>query len=75
MAVADTGSGIDAEHLPHIFERHYAVAATAPGAAKEATGLGLAIVRKILELHDSRLTIVSERESGTEVRFDLPAAA
>ncbi|MEM6809238.1 MAG: HAMP domain-containing sensor histidine kinase [Pseudomonadota bacterium] len=73
IAVADTGSGIDSAHLPHVFDRHYAV----PGRAGKAsaTGLGLAIVKKILDLHEAPVTVDSAPERGTEVRFDLPAAA
>ena len=48
LSVADTGSGIPAEYLPHIFERHFRV----PGdAAPGGSGLGLAIVREIVAAH------------------------
>ena len=48
LSVTDTGSGIPAEYLPHIFERHFRV----PGdAAPGGSGLGLAIVREIVAAH------------------------
>src|SRR5260370_20870736 len=45
--VRDSGAGIDAEHLPRLFERFYRVPGTAPGGA----GLGLYICKEIVEAH------------------------
>ncbi|WP_448595056.1 sensor histidine kinase [Thermoflexus hugenholtzii] len=70
--VIDTGPGIPSEHLPYITEPFYR------GEAPEATGagLGLAIVAEILRHHHAHLEIESrtEGETGTCVRFVLPAA-
>ncbi|MEN7343269.1 MAG: ATP-binding protein [Pseudomonadota bacterium] len=71
--VADTGAGIDQAHLPHIFERHYAVAGESVPAG-ESTGLGLAIVKKILDLHDAQIKVDSVPSEGTRFHFELPAA-
>jgi two-component system heavy metal sensor histidine kinase CusS len=69
VEVADTGSGIPASHLPHVFDRFYRVdqARTSGG-----TGLGLAIVRSIVELHGGAVEITSEEGKGTRVVMTLP---
>ena len=71
VAVADTGVGISGENLPRIFDRYY-------GSSREPdsqpSGLGLAIVKRILELHDSRITVTSEPDRGTRFEFELPAS-
>jgi signal transduction histidine kinase len=68
LTVADTGCGIAAEDLPHVFERFYRAAA--PGRDGSA-GLGLAIVKRVAELHEVELGIESELGKGTviEARF------
>ena len=66
IAVADTGSGIAAEHLPHLCERFYRVDA-ARTRADGGTGLGLAICRSIVEAHGGILTLQSEVGKGTTV--------
>src|SRR5207237_600130 len=48
LAVADTGAGIPAEHLPHLFDKFYQVPGTRPSGG---VGLGLAIVREIVTAH------------------------
>lgn len=74
VAVADTGHGIPAEDLEHIFERFYRAGKPDSGQA-DSTGLGLAIVKRILDLHGSRITVNSQPNRGTRFEFDLPAAA
>jgi PAS domain S-box-containing protein len=67
--VEDTGYGIDAEDLPHIFERFYRGAAGrqtgAPG-----TGLGLAIVKQVVDHHNGRIE-VQNRASGRGAIFTV----
>ncbi len=78
VTLSDTGCGIPEEELPWIFDRYYRVggqpkqAEVAPG--KRGTGLGLAIVKKILQLHDSDISVESQLELGTTFRFDLNAS-
>ena len=68
VAVIDTGTGIDANHLPHVFDRQYR-AGSGGGA-----GLGLAIVKKIVELHGGRIDVAGTGQKGTRVEFTLPIA-
>ena len=69
IAVRDTGPGIQKEHQALIFERYRQ---TKTGLQKEGSGLGLAIVRKILELHNSSIQVMSQPNEGTIFRFSLP---
>lgn len=74
VAVADTGRGIPAADLEHIFDRFYR--SGDPVSSEDcSTGLGLAIVKRILDLHGSRITVSSQPNLGTRFEFDLPAAA
>jgi len=69
--VADTGRGIAAEDLPHVFERFYRTGDSDWEKGAHA-GLGLAISKGILDLHRSRLSVDSELGVGTTFRFTLP---
>jgi signal transduction histidine kinase len=72
IAVSDTGDGIEAEHLPHIFERFYR-ADTARDRDSGGTGVGLAISRAIALAHGGQLTVTSEgRGRGTVLTLRLP---
>jgi PAS domain S-box-containing protein len=69
--VSDSGIGIAAEELPHIFERFYRTdkaRSTHTGGA----GLGLAIAKKIVEGHRGRITVESQPDHGTTFRVYLP---
>lgn len=71
VSVTDTGVGIPAESLPHIFEKF--IQAGEPLTEKpEGTGLGLAICKEIIELHDGRIWVESERGKGSVFSFALP---
>ncbi|MGD9340122.1 MAG: ATP-binding protein [Chromatiales bacterium] len=71
VAVADTGVGIPENDLPRIFDRFYG---NARESGAESSGLGLAIVKRILELHQSRITVTSAVDNGTRFEFELPAS-
>jgi signal transduction histidine kinase len=71
VSVSDTGSGIPAQDLPLIFDRFYRAGGSDADRA-DSSGLGLAIVKRILDLHDSRITVVSKIDSGTRFEFELP---
>jgi signal transduction histidine kinase len=66
IAVADTGPGIAAEHLPKVFDSFFTTKAS-------GTGLGLAITRSIVEAHRGRLSAENRREGGALFRIALPA--
>jgi len=72
LSVADTGSGIAAEHLPRIFERFYRADT---GRARESggTGLGLAIVRHLVEAHGGRVEARSIAGTGTTITMFFPS--
>lgn len=72
ISVRDTGAGIAAEHLPHVFDRFYRAD---PSRSAEGTGLGLALVKSIVELHGGSVAITSElgRGTGVTLRFPQPA--
>ena len=72
LAVTDTGIGIPADQLPHVFERFYRGDAARRQA--EGAGLGLAIARWIAEVHGARIDIGSEPGVGTRVTLGLPLA-
>lgn len=72
IKIHNSGSGIPAEDLPHIFERFYRVEAHRP--ARGGTGLGLAIARKIVEAHGGSIDATSEPGQGVTVRVVLPLA-
>jgi len=69
--VRDTGSGIDPEHLPHIFDRFYR-ADRSRSQNPAGTGLGLAIVKSIMELHGGSVAISSTPGRGTTVTLHFP---
>jgi signal transduction histidine kinase len=71
IEVVDTGVGIPADHLPHIFERFYRVDASRCRDT-EGTGLGLSICRAIAEAHQGELRIESKAGQGTTVILTLP---
>ncbi|MBV4358826.1 sensor histidine kinase [Pinibacter aurantiacus] len=73
VQVSDTGVGIAKEQQPFIFERY-----RQPGSAqgeKKGMGIGLAIVKKILELHQATIEVISEPGRGTTFLFVLPVIA
>lgn len=72
LTVSDTGPGIGAEDLPHIFERFYR-ADPARAASGGRTGLGLAIAKAIVDAHRGAITATSAPGAGTVVRVTLPA--
>ncbi len=73
IEVQDSGSGIDPEHLPHIFDPFYRAEASRP-VQSGGIGIGLSIVKMIVEAHDGRITVDSQPGRGTVFRIELPAA-
>jgi signal transduction histidine kinase len=64
--VSDTGTGIDAKDLPHIFDRFY------KGEGEQGSGLGLAIVKTLVAQHHGSVEIQSTKGKGTVVSMKFP---
>jgi signal transduction histidine kinase len=74
ITVADTGAGISAEQLPHIFDKFFQADNQAQAATK-GTGLGLAIAKEIVEAHGGQTTVESRVGEGTSFVVTLPIEA
>jgi signal transduction histidine kinase len=71
VCVTDTGSGMPADELQRIFDRHHQGAGK-PAAERGSHGLGLAIVKRIIELHRGQVGVASALGSGTTVTLEWP---
>lgn len=76
IMIADTGTGIPAEHIAHVFERFYRVEG-ARDRASGGAGLGLAIGKSIIEAHKGRISVESQTTppSGTRFIITLPLSS
>ncbi len=75
VSVNDTGPGIAAADIPHLFDRFYQSRhSVAPATGEGGKGLGLAIVKRIVELHGGQVQVHSMVGVGTQVVVHLPAA-
>ncbi len=68
--ITDTGTGIPVNEQPFIFDRYKQVSKSTK---KQGYGLGLAIVKKIMDLHDTTITVLSKPKEGSSFTFYLPA--
>ncbi len=77
VSVADSGRGIAAADLPHLFDRLYQARqgshSVAPATSEEGKGLGLTIVKRIVELHRGEVAVASTVGLGTTVTLSFPA--
>ena len=73
VRVTDTGRGIPATHLPHVFERFYRADSSRGGAG--GTGLGLAIVKRIVEVHGGTIDVQSVEGHGSSFTVRLARAS
>jgi signal transduction histidine kinase len=71
LEVRDTGVGIDASEIPHVFERFYR-GSRASEARGSGSGLGLAIVKSIVDMHGGRIAVKSRVGAGTAFTVILP---
>jgi signal transduction histidine kinase len=69
VSISDSGAGISAQDLPHIFDRFY------KSSDSHGSGLGLAIARSLVAAHGGEITAGSKAGEGTTVRFTLPVSA
>lgn len=75
IAVTDSGDGIAAEHLPHVFERFYRVD-SARGRDRGGAGIGLSIAKALVVAHHGRITVTSAGPgTGTTFTVTLPIPA
>ncbi|WP_413167257.1 ATP-binding protein [Capilliphycus salinus ALCB114379] len=70
VQVQDTGAGIEAKHLPFLFDRFYRVE-EARTRRTGGAGLGLAIANEITRLHNGKLTVESQVNQGTTFSFTV----
>ena len=69
FSVEDTGKGIPAEHLGHMFEQFYR---GTEQTEESGVGLGLAIVKKLVEAHGGKVGVESESGKGSVFSFTIP---
>jgi signal transduction histidine kinase len=72
-SVSDTGEGIPAEDLPHIFERFYRVDKSR-ARATGGSGLGLTIAKRLIEAHGGTIVVQSKLGEGSRFSFTVPVA-
>ncbi len=73
VSVTDTGVGIPADEVEHVFDKFYRVSANKNKA--KGTGLGLNLVKQIIEkIHDGKVFVESKTEKGSTFGFELPLA-
>lgn len=71
LHVADTGVGIAADFLPHLFDK-FVQESAGMGRSHEGSGLGLAISRRLVDLMNGRIAVESEKGRGTEFTVSFP---
>ena len=80
ISVSDTGVGIPAEELPHIFTKFFGTFDTSHHSSGEyefgrrGIGLGLSVVRKFVEIHGGKVSVKSKVDHGSTFTMSLPAA-
>lgn len=72
ISLEDTGKGISAEDLPHIFDPYYS---TKERGAQKGMGLGLAVCYSIVDKHDGCIRVESRQGAGSVFHIYLPVAA
>ncbi|PFE03284.1 sensor histidine kinase [Bacillus cereus] len=71
ISISDSGIGMGKEEVDRIFDRFYKVD-TARARNVEGSGLGLSIVKKIVELHNGKISVESVKGEGTTFRIEIP---
>jgi PAS domain S-box-containing protein len=74
LRVEDTGVGIPAQEMPHLFERFHRIEGT-HGRTNEGTGIGLALVQELVKLHGGTIRAQSELGRGSEFVVTIPAGS
>jgi signal transduction histidine kinase/CheY-like chemotaxis protein len=71
LEVRDTGVGIPAREIPHLFERFHRVEG-ARSRTQEGTGIGLALVQELVKLHGGAMEVESAEGAGSAFRVRIP---
>jgi PAS domain S-box-containing protein len=71
LSIQDTGTGISAEELPHLFKRFYRVKG-AKGRSFEGSGIGLSLVQELVHLHKGTVTVNSTLGKGSCFKVSIP---
>ncbi len=74
ITVSDTGIGIDAAFLPHLFDE-FRQETDGPGRSHEGSGLGLSITRRLADLMGGEIAVESQRPGGSAFTVTFPALA
>ncbi len=72
LTVRDTGPGIPAGEIPHVFDRFWRGSG---GDRSQGSGLGLAVVRELVTAHHGIVRVDSDGQTGTSFEIDLPRAS
>ncbi len=71
LTVEDTGVGIPAKEIPHMFDRFHRVQNTA-GRTYEGTGIGLSLVKELVQLHKGQISVESKEGTGSKFSVSIP---
>ena len=74
VIISDNGLGMSSEDIPFIFDRYYQVKRVSYDKYL-GSGLGLSIVKKILDIHDFKVTVKSEPAKGTSFLISIPVSS
>jgi len=74
LEVTDTGTGIPANEVPHIFERFHRVS-NARGRSYEGSGIGLALVHELAKLHGGTVRVTSQLDRGSSFTVCIPSGS
>ena len=72
VSIEDSGLGIAADELPHIFEEFYRGKMPIEGKHRQGTGIGLALTKNVIDLHKSKITVESEAGKGSKFTISIP---
>jgi signal transduction histidine kinase len=71
LLVSDTGVGMPAAELPHVFDRFHRIEQSR-GRTQEGSGIGLALVRELVAMHSGSITVASTEGAGTTFTVTIP---
>ncbi|OUL20679.1 diguanylate cyclase [Nostoc sp. 106C] len=74
LEVRDTGTGIPAEEIPHLFERFHRVQG-AKGRTYEGSGIGLSLVKELVQLHGGTIKVTSIINQGSSFKVSIPTGS